>query len=161
MDLSRLPPSPFKTVMFLLSSLNPISRSLAIFASKSSEPSAPTAVPNTRDGLFLLGGDGDLSRESGRAASRRALEDNGKIDEADLKPNLLPGFGGSGGGWSSEFVLPVFCRACALIALSWYFCLINLSIAESASSASNGTGGLVFSGLYIRLDATFPTRFIF
>lgn len=158
-DLSRLPPRPFKTFRFLLSSLKPISRSLASFDSKSSGLS----TPNTRDGLFLLGGEGDLSRESGRAAaaSRRALEDNGKIDEADLKPNLLPVFGGRGGGWSSEFVLPVFCRACALTTLSWYFCLMNLSIAESASSASNGTGGLVLSGLYIRFDATFPTRFIF
>ncbi len=64
--------------------------------------------------------------------------------EADLKPNLLPVFGGRGGGWSSEFVLPVLCLVGGLTALSWYFCRMNLSIAESASSASKGTGGLVF-----------------
>jgi hypothetical protein len=94
-DLSRFPPSPLSTFMLLLSSLKPISRSLANFDSKSSGLS----TPNTLDGLFRLGGDGDRSRESGRAAaSRRALEDNGKIDEADLNPNLLPVFGGRGGG---------------------------------------------------------------
>ncbi len=57
-DFSRLPPSPFKTAIFLRSSVNPISRSLAIFSSKSSFPSDPTEVPKIRDGL-LLGGDGD------------------------------------------------------------------------------------------------------
>lgn len=66
------------------------------------------------------------------------------MDEADLKPNLLPVFGGNGGG-SSEFVLPLLCcRIGALTALCWYFCRINLSMAESASSASKGIGGLVF-----------------
>jgi hypothetical protein len=35
---------------------------------------------------------------------------------------------------------------------------MNLSIAESASSASMGIGGLAFEGLYIRLEATFPIR---
>jgi hypothetical protein len=42
-----------------------------------------------------------------------------------------------------------------------YFCRMNLSIAESASSASNGMGGLALVGLYIRFEAMFPTRFIF
>jgi len=45
--------------------------------------------------------------------------------------------------------------------LDEYFCRINLSIAESASSASNGMGGFVFVGLYIRFDAMLPTRFMF
>lgn len=66
------------------------------------------------------------------------------MEDADLKPNLLPVFGGSGGGWSSEFVLPVLCLVGGFAALSTYFCRMNLSIAESASSASKGTGGLVF-----------------
>jgi len=35
MDFSRFPPSPFKTARLLFSSLKPISRSLAIFKSKS------------------------------------------------------------------------------------------------------------------------------
>ncbi len=83
------------------------------------------------------------------------------MDDADLKPNLLPVFGGSGGGLSSEFVLPVLFRAGPSNTLSWYFFRMNLSIAESASSASNGIGGLVLLGLYMRFEATFPTRFIF
>jgi hypothetical protein len=69
------------------------------------------------------------------------------MEEADLKPNLLPVFGGRGGGWSSEFVLPVLCFAGGLTDLSTYFCRMNLSIAESASSASKGIGGRVFWGL--------------
>lgn len=86
--------------MFLFSSLNPISRSLANFISRSSVPSAPTAAPNILDCLFLRG-DGDRWRpvsKSCLAASFFAFDDNGKIEEADLKPNLLPGFGGNGGG---------------------------------------------------------------
>jgi hypothetical protein len=129
--------------MFVFSSLKPISCSLAIFKSRSSESPAPTEKPNTLDCLFL-GGDGVLCPEfskSGCAASRRCLEESGKIDDADLKPNLLPVFGGRGGGWSSEFVLPVLFRTGALTARSMYFCLMNLSIAESASSTSNGMGG--------------------
>ncbi len=83
------------------------------------------------------------------------------MDDADLKPNLLPVFGGSGGGLSSEFVLPVLFRAGPFRTLSWYLFLINLSIAESASSTSNGIGGLVLLGLYMRFEVTFPIRFIF
>jgi hypothetical protein len=142
---SRSPLTRFKTVRFCLSSWNPISCSFAIFDSKSSGFGWPTSAPNNFDCLFLLGGEGDLSLELGRAAaSRRAFDDSGKIDEADLNPNLLPVLGGSGGGWSSEFVLPVFCRLCVLTAGSWYFCRMNLSIAESASSASNGIAGFAF-----------------
>lgn len=67
--------------------------------SKSPAVGDPTSAPNNLEGLFLLGGDWERSLESGRAAaSRRAFEDKGKIEEADLKPNLLPGLGGRGGG---------------------------------------------------------------
>jgi hypothetical protein len=72
-------------------------------------------------------------------------DERGKMEVADLNPNLLPVFGGNGGGISSEFVLPVSCLAAA--ALSAYFCLMKRSIAASASSASMGMGGLVFWGL--------------
>lgn len=58
MDFSRLPLKPLSTAVFLFSSLNPISRNFANFISSSSIPSAPTGVPNTRDGLFRGGGDG-------------------------------------------------------------------------------------------------------
>lgn len=114
-DFSRLPLNPFRTAIFLRSSMNPISCSLAIFIVKSSFSSDATDVPKTRDGL-LLGGDGDCCRAI--SASRLDFEDKGKMDEADLKPNLLPGFGGNGGGWSSEFVLPVLFCAAAVTALS-------------------------------------------
>jgi hypothetical protein len=94
-DFSRLPLRPFKTAIFLRSSTNPISRSFAIFIAKSSCSSDATDVPKIRDGL-LLGGDGDCCRDI--SASLLDFEDKGKMDEADLKPNLLPGFGGNGGG---------------------------------------------------------------
>lgn len=163
---SRFPLRPLRTAMFFLSSVNPISRSLAIFALKS--------VGFAVDGLVAVvglelnvtarslrlggeGGEGERVRSyglsgSGRAAaaSLRAFEESGKMEDADLRLNLLPVFGGSGGGWSSELVLPVFWRDCPCangFLLSAYFCRINRSIAESASSASIGIGGLVFLGL--------------
>ena len=139
-DFSKLPPSPFNTARFLLSSINPMSRNLPIFPARSMWPE-PTCAPKTFDSLFL-GGEGDrrLVILTGVGGSRLFLEDKGNIEEADLKPNLDPVFGGNGGGWSSEFELPVSCRAAT--ACSWYFARINLSIAESASSISNGIGGL-------------------
>ncbi len=90
-DFSRLPPSPLKTAAFLFSSVNPISRSLAIFKSVSSARPDPTDAPKTRDSFFL-GGNGDyrLSTSDLAAASRRAFELNGTIEAADLKPLLLP-----------------------------------------------------------------------
>ena len=63
-DFSKLPCSPFRTVMFLFSSMKPISRSFVNFMSKSSAPSDPTDAPNTFDGLFLLSGEGDRARRS-------------------------------------------------------------------------------------------------
>jgi hypothetical protein len=114
-DFSKLPPSPLRTAMFLFSSLNPISRSFAIFESNSSGPSEPTDAPKILDCLFLRGDGGSSLAAS---ASRRDFEDNGKIDDADLNPNLLPVFGGRGGGWSSEFVLPVLLRIGAFTVLS-------------------------------------------
>ncbi len=100
-DFSKFPLKPLRTAMFLFSSLKPISRSFSIFKSRSAVPSAPTEAPNTRDCLFLLGSGGDCARASSKsclAASRRDLDDKGKIEDADLKPNLLPVFGGRGGG---------------------------------------------------------------
>lgn len=61
-DFSKLPFNPFRTVIFLFSSEKPMSRSFAIFESKSSDPSDPTDVPNIFDGLFLLSGEGDRAR---------------------------------------------------------------------------------------------------
>lgn len=122
---SKFPFSPFNTVVFRFSSVKPISRNFASFLSKSStvllETSIPAVAPNILDGLFLIGGEGDRcrslddSRWAVAAASLLALEDIGNIDDADLNPNLLllpllP-FGGSGGGLSSDSVLPVLCLA--------------------------------------------------
>ena len=102
MDFSKLPCTPFRIVIFRFSSLNPMSRSFASFISKSAGPSEPTDAPNTLDSLFLLSGEGDRARCSksfcAAAACRRDFEDKGKIEEADLKPNLLPVLGGRGGG---------------------------------------------------------------
>jgi hypothetical protein len=88
------------------------------------------------------------------------LEDKGKMDEADLNPNLVEFLGGNGGGVPSpicgdlDFPVP-------LTVLFIYFCRINRSIAESASSTSTGTGGLLCSGLYMLFDVTFPTFLMF
>lgn len=145
MDFSKFPLCPLRTDAFLFSSAKPISRSWANFVSRSS------GSPSTFEALFLLSGEGGRGGCSyslcAAAAWRRAFDDRGKIDEADLKPNLCPGFGGRGGGWSSEFVLPVLCLTGGFAALSWYFCLMNLSIAESVSSASKRTGGRWFWAL--------------
>ena len=55
--LSRLPPKPFKTVVFRFSSAKPISLNCTNFAS-SSPPPPPTLVPKTRDCLLILIGEG-------------------------------------------------------------------------------------------------------
>lgn len=114
---SRLPPSPFSTARFLFGSANPISRNLAILPAKSSGPVPTFADGLLSTGLLLYSGEGDRLRGStstGGGGSRRDFEESGKMEEADLKPNLLPVLGGSGGGWSSELeLLPVSCRAAA------------------------------------------------
>lgn len=71
------------------------------------------------------------------------------MDDADLKlePNLLNVLGGRGGGVSSDSVLPVLGRRVEAKGLFMYFARINRSMAVSASSASIGTGGLLFCGL--------------
>lgn len=115
-DLCKFPFSPLSTVMFRLSSLNPISRSVSNFDSKSSaaDIDSPTAAPNTFDCLLCTIG-GDCGPNSCARASAFLLdfEDIGNMEVPDLKPNLLLWvFGGKGGGeWrSSDSVLPVSCR---------------------------------------------------
>ena len=84
------------------------------------------------------------------------------MEDADRNPNLLGVFGGNGGGVSSDPVLPVSClRDDELSPVVMYLALIYRSMAESASSASIGTGGLLPSGLYILLEVTLPTFLIF
>lgn len=119
-DFSRFPDSPFNTAAFLCSSLNPMSRKVDSFPSRSSWASWATDEPNTRDGL-LLGGEGDLRCDESKyvgAAACLDFEDNGKIEDADLNPNLPPVFGGRGGGSSEPVLLPVLFRAGGLTAFS-------------------------------------------
>lgn len=98
MVFSTFPPRPFSTARFLLSSMNPMSRNLAILPVKSRGP-APLVTPKMF-GSLLLSGEGDLRSgiSTGGGGSRRDFEDRGNIEEADRKPNLLPVLGGSGGG---------------------------------------------------------------
>ena len=76
----------------------------------------------------------------------------GKVDEDDLdfklkKPPVLGGRGGGGPSSESE-VLPVpFFFASPFRDFCIYLALMNRSIAESASSASMGTGGFLFCEL--------------
>lgn len=107
--LSRLPFSPFNTVELRLSSGNPISRSVASFESSPS-PDVCTFDPKTRDGLFTRGGEVSnpnppIPGDTGGVKSRDGFD-----DFRSPNPNLPEGFGGNGGGLSSELVLPVFCR---------------------------------------------------
>lgn len=75
------------------------------------------------------------------------------------------GFGGSGGGRSSELVLPVFCRVPGLESFRYircsYLARMYRSMALSTSSMSMGICGLTLRGLYVLLDSMFPMRFMF
>lgn len=82
------------------------------------------------------------------------------MEEADLKPNFVEFFGGKGGGVPSS-ARTFLDRLGSVTTLFMYFCRMKRSIAESASSASTGTGGFLLSALYILFDATFPTFFMF
>lgn len=156
-DFSTLPSSPRSTCMFLLSSGNPMSLRYANFVSNPSSRLPPTSAPRNLAGFLSFGG-GEGSRPNplspGETGGLRVLERAGKVEEAARKLgkwNRLLGFGGRGGGRSSELVLPVFWRdpgaeSPANILCS-YFCLIKRSITPSTSSASMGIAGLVFRGL--------------
>lgn len=114
---SRLPPSPFRILALRLSSLNPISLNRANFASMLSDPPPPTLAPKIRDCLLILIGEGGPPLPLGIwgdcGGKLLVLRERGRADDALRRPNpnLLPGFGGNGGGWSSELrVLPVLLR---------------------------------------------------
>lgn len=109
MAFSRFPPTPLRTMAFLCASVNPMSRSFCSFTPVSSASllSNRTDAPKPP----LVRGDAGL-RGPGEAdlpVSCFFLEPSGNMDDADLRPNRLPVFGGSGGGVSSEEVLPVLC----------------------------------------------------
>lgn len=108
--LSKLPFSPFSTVVFRFSSAKPISLSVVNFESSPS-PEVLTLDPNTLDGLFTLGGDVSWLNPP-RPGDTGGVAPRGKVEDfCRPNPNLLVGFGGRGGGLSStELVLPVFCR---------------------------------------------------
>lgn len=85
-----------------------MSRSVANF---DSNPSLEvwTLDPNTLEGLFTRGGDVSDSK-CPRPGETGGVKFRGEVaDFRRPKPNRL-GLGGSGGGLSSELVLPVFCR---------------------------------------------------
>lgn len=142
------------TCEFRFSSGKPISLRVASLASVLG-PVLPTDAPNTRDCLFTRTGDGGAANSVLRSGEvggdTRAALDRGNVEDAARrpKPNRLLGFGGSGGGCSSELlVLPVYCCTIGLAApltkaFCSYFCRMNFSIAESTSSTSKGIGGLV------------------
>jgi len=142
MARSMFPLTPLSTIAFRCSSAKPMSRNFISFDAVSSNGSYCTLAPKTWDALLRWG---DLGDGGGRdACSRLALDESG-----NLKPNLLGVLGGRGGGVSSDSVLPVVCDGVALgvDVLLAYFKRINRSMAESASSASTGTGGFLFWGL--------------
>jgi hypothetical protein len=106
---SKLPLSPLSTVELRLSSGNPISRSVASFESSPS-PDVCMVDPKTRDGLFTLGGDASCPKLP-RPGDPGGVRFRGDVAAfRNVNPKRPVGFGGNGGGLSSELVLPVFCR---------------------------------------------------
>lgn len=161
---SRLPLRPFRTVELRLSSGKPISRSVASFESSPS-PEDCMLVPNTLDCLFTRGGEVSCPKPPipGDTGGVRFLGDAAAFRSPN--PKRPVGFGGNGGGLSSELVLPVFCRVPGRISCMYtrcsYFCRMYLSMAPSTSSTSMGICGLTFRGLYVRFDSRLPMRFMF
>lgn len=78
-------------------------------------------------------------------------KESGKVEEcvlaAGLNPNRLPVLGGKGGGVPSSEPLALLGRVGALLLRLVYLARINRSMTESASSASMGMAGFLFSGL--------------
>lgn len=161
---SKLPLRPFSTVELRLSSGKPISRNVVSFESSPS-PDVCMVDPNTRDGLFTLGGDASCSKlpKPGDTGGVRFRCDADAF--RNVKPKRPVGFGGSGGGLSSELVLPVFCRVLGresvMYILCSYFCRMYLSMALSTSSISMGICGFTLRGLYVLFDSRLPMRFMF
>src|ERR1700761_4595695 len=102
--------------------------------------------------------------------------EKGYADEEALNPNpkILPFFEGTGGGGESgssrggreEYEVGELSSRRggsgfpSARLFSWYFLRINLSMAESASSASRGMSGFLFLGLYALFTAMLPLRFM-
>lgn len=105
---SRFPLSPFSTVQLRFSSGKPISRRVANFESSPS-PDVWTLDPKIRDGLFTRGGDSSGSKAP-MPGDKGGVRSRGEPAALrNPKPKRPVGFGGNGGGLSSELVLPVFC----------------------------------------------------
>lgn len=159
--LSRLPLRPLSTVELRLSSGKPMSLSVASFESSPS-PEVCMLDPKTRDGLFTRGGEVCV-------LSKPRPGDTGGDLEVDVFLNPNPkrpvGFGGSGGGLSSELVLPVLFRVPGCTApmntRCSYFCRMYRSIAPSTSSTSMGMWAFAPRGLYVLFDSALPMRFMF
>ena len=89
----------------------------ANLASISASVPPPTFAPKTLDCLLTRIGEGGAPKPvepSGEVGGVvRFDRESGRAEDTDRRPNAkrLPGFGGSGGGWSSELrVLPVSFR---------------------------------------------------
>jgi len=161
---SRFPFSPFNTVALRLSSGKPISRRVVSFESRPS-PEVCMLEPNTLDGLLMRGGDWSCWLNPPRPGDSGGVRS--RVVEAFRNPNPKRpvGFGGNGGGRSSELVLPVFCRVpgreASKYILCSYFARMYLSMALSTSSISMGMEGLTLRGLYVLFDSRLPMRFMF
>jgi hypothetical protein len=161
---SRFPLSPFNTVELRLSSGKPMSRNVASFDSKPS-PDVCMFDPKTLDALLTCGGDASCPKLP-NPGDKGGVRLRGEVAAfRKPKPKRPVGFGGSGGGRSSELVLPVFCRVPSRVSLMYtlcsYFCRMYLSIALSTSSMSIGICAFALRGLYVLFDSELPMRFMF
>ena len=141
-----------------------MSRSVANFESSPS-PEVCILDPKTRDGLFTRGGEVSCPNPP-RPGETGGVRFRGAVAAfRNPNPKRPVGFGGNGGGLSSELVLPVFCcvpsrKSCMYMRCS-YFCRMYRSIALSTSSISIGICGLTLRGLYVLFDSRLPMRFMF
>jgi hypothetical protein len=160
----KLPLRPFNTVELRLSSGKPMSRNVANFESSPS-PEVWMVDPKTLDGLFTRGGEASCLKLPVPGDTGGVMLRGEVAALRSPNPKRPVGFGGNGGGRSSELVLPVFCRvpgrdSCMYTRCS-YFCRMYLSMALSTSSMSMGICGLALRGLYVLFDSAFPMRFMF
>ena len=108
--LSKLPFSPLRTVELRFSSGKPMSRSVESFESIPS-PDVCMLDPKTLEGLFTRGGETFCANSPSPRLGETGGEKFRDIEALrSPNPNLPEGFGGNGGGLSSELVLPVLCR---------------------------------------------------
>lgn len=157
--LSRSPPCRLSMSMFLSLSGKPISRNCASFSCKSLSGNSLT---EPEVGLYSTG----VTLNASCTPALSFFEDVLKLNPKNLCFLAVGGSSGVGGGWNDCVKLGDTSAREGGSGLpstrlfSWYFFRMNLSMAESTSSASSGISGFLFFGLKCLFDAVLPFCFI-